>query len=77
MEAFQIVALIFTLSNGAPSPEPVSTITGRRKFETMEVCNDFLTSEKGQAMTAYISDQPEFHDGTAIVRFQCQPAVPE
>lgn len=71
---FQIVALIFTLSNGAPSPEPVSTITGRRQFETMEVCSEFLSSPKGQEMTAYISDQPEFHDGTAVVRFQCQPA---
>lgn len=73
---FQIVALIFVVSNGNPSMEPDSTVRHGHQFPTLEACQDFLASPEGAKATGMISEMTEFKDGSAIVKFQCQPSEP-
>lgn len=69
---FQIVALLFLITNGTPSTEPDETIFNRRQFQTMEACETFLNSEEGTRMQETITTNPEFQEGKVMVKFGCR-----
>lgn len=76
LETFQIVALLFLVTNGTPSTEPEETLHNRRQFQTMEACETFLNSEEGTKMRETITASPEFQAEQIMVKFHCQPSEP-
>ena len=71
---FQIVALIFIVTNGTPSKEPDDTALNQRQFQTIEACQEFLASDAGKEMQGTLTQSPEFQDGKIMIKFQCQPS---
>lgn len=69
---FQMVALLFVITNGVPAEEPSAVVPNKgRIFQSEELCMKFLSSDVGLAsmhkFNKIISDQ----NGKILARFGC------
>lgn len=68
---FQVVTLLFVVTNGVPANEPNAQMRNPRHFETMEACQEYLESDAGKALQAVITNTKTITSHQAEVKFEC------